>query len=82
MSQAHSSPEKWIASAVPVKTVAGVKVAYDKSSYKSQYYSIEWLAETFGEQITTADNPRQELIHECERRGYLQLQRLFTSETS
>lgn len=82
MTQAHSSSIQWIASTLPVKTIAGVKVVYDEQSYKSRYYSIEWLAETFDEQITSAENPRQTITKECKRRGYSELQDLFSLKKS
>jgi hypothetical protein len=80
MAKVSVSPKEWIASAFPVKTVCGVRVVYDKRSYDTQYYSLEWLVETFGEQIETADNPQQRLREECERRGYVELQDLFSNE--
>ena len=76
------SPEAWIVSTLPTKTVCGVQVVYNKRGYRTQYYSTEWLAETFGDQIKAADNPLQQLIEECDRRGYTELQSLISAEAS
>ena len=75
----NPSPAEWFRSTFPVTTVAGVQVVYNTVSYKSQYYSVDWLVETFGEQIATAEDPRQTLAEECDRNGYSDLRELFAS---
>lgn len=57
-------------------------VVYNSESYKTQYYSVEWLVETFGEHIVSAEDPRQKLAEQCERHGYTELRELFPATTS
>lgn len=80
MAQTTPSPEEWIARTFPNTVVSGVKVIYHEQTHRAQYYSVEWLAETFGEQIAAADNPRQRLVAECDRRGYSELRELFSAD--
>ena len=80
MPESELSPEAWIVSTFPTKTVCGVEVVYNKRRYRTQYYSTEWLAETFGDEIKAADNPLQQLIKECDCRGYTELQSLISAE--
>ena len=62
--------------------MSGVRVVYDATSSELRYWSLTWLAEAFGDQIATADNPRERLISECTRRGYSELAYLFTRRMS
>lgn len=82
MAQTDISPEEWIATTFPMTTVSGVEVIYHEQNYRTQFYSVEWLAERFGEEITTAENPRQRLVAECDRQGYTELCDLFSSDGS
>jgi len=81
MTRRQSSPKGWIRSTFPTKTVAGVTVVYNRESYKTQYYSVEWLTEAFGEHIVAAEDPRQKLVEQCERHGYSELRELFAVTT-
>ena len=81
MTRRQSSPKGWIRSTFPTKTVAGVTVVYNSESYKTQYYSVEWLTEAFGEHIVAAEDPRQKLAEQCERHGYSELRELFAVTT-
>jgi hypothetical protein len=78
MPTTESSPKEWIVTELPVTTISGVKVVSHEKSYRSQYYSIRWLADTFGDQIQSADQPRERLKQECEQRGYTELHGLFS----
>lgn len=80
MTELETSPDEWIAATLPTKNICGVRVVYHRRSNHIRYYSVEWLAETFGEEIKIAENPQQRLIRECERRGYAELQDLFSDE--
>lgn len=82
MADADTSPEEWITTRFPKTTISGVDVIYHEQSYRNQFFSVEWLTETFGECIATAEDPRQQLVAECERQGYPELRDLFSSDNS
>jgi len=82
MSQTDDRPTTWFRERFPTETVSGVEMVYNAESSRTEYYSVSWLAETFETTITTAENPRQRLAEECDRRGYTQLRDLFAADGS
>lgn len=77
--ETRSDPERWLLDNLPHKTVAGVQLAHvdTGSGHSTQFYSVEWLAEEFGEIITTADHPKQQLLSVGAEHGPTELKRLF-----
>ncbi len=72
-------PETWLLSNLPHTTFSEDAFAYldTGSGHSTQFYSIDWLAEEFGEIIASADHPKQRLISAGLEHGPAELRRLF-----
>jgi len=78
-SRRRPDPERWLLDNLPRETVAGVQFVHldTGSGHSTQFFSVEWLAEEFGEIIRTADHPKQQLLSAGSDRGPGELRRLF-----
>jgi len=72
-------PETWLRSNLPHTTFSEDVFAYldTGSGHSTQFYSVEWLAEEFGEIIANAEHPKQQLIRAGIEHGPAELRRLF-----
>jgi len=64
---------------LPHTGLSGVEFAYveTESGHSTQFFAVDWLAEEFGDIITTADNPKQDLIRAGVDSGPTELEHLF-----
>ncbi|MFC6758054.1 MULTISPECIES: hypothetical protein [Haloarcula] len=72
-------PETWLLSNLPHTTFSEDAFAYldTGSGHSTQFYSVEWLAEEFGEIIANADHPKQQLLTAALEDVPAELRRLF-----
>ena len=77
-----SNPEarNWIRDNLPHKTVAGIEMAYLDigRGHSTQFHSIDWLTEEFGEIISTVKHPKQDMLDKDATSDSMNLKRLFS----
>lgn len=79
LSDHGSDAEGWLLTNLPHRTFSGDAFAYldTGSGHSTQFYSVAWLAEEFGDVIADADHPKQPLIDAGIEHGPAGLARLF-----